>query len=68
MISGKKCCFLTGILSVKFQTHVFFGGLQYEALLQPPLNPVYCEYPTWGCMLRVHSVTLTISLTTFTNT
>lgn len=53
----KKCCFLTGILGVKFHTRVFFGGLQYEALLQPPLNPVYCEYPTWGCMLRVHSVT-----------
>ena len=31
----KKCCFLTGILGVKFQTRVFFGGLQYEALLQP---------------------------------
>ena len=31
----KKCCFLTGILGVKFQTRVFFGGLEYEALLQP---------------------------------
>ena len=34
-------------LGLKFQACIFFLGLQYEALSDPPRH-VYFEYPPWG--------------------